>query len=169
MDIRKLPLRLILSVVAGIAVTMALSIVTRHILYLAGIFPKIGEPEFETDLLIIALVYHSVYAVIGAVVTSHIAREKAKKASFMLGTKEVIMWILGTLLLWKHAAPWYNLSKALLGIPLAMLGWKLYELYKKYKEQSKKEDMNEQKKTMIRHHFKRLSSIHHKVIKPKQI
>jgi hypothetical protein len=167
MDIRKLPIRFILSVAAGIAVTMALSIITRQILHWVGVFPKIGEPEFETNLLIIALIYHSIYAVIGAIVTSHLAREKAKKAAFALGTKEVIMWILGMILLWKHAAPWYNLSKAALGIPLAMLGWKLYELYKHHKEDSKNdEETIQHKKILIKHYERRMTSNYHRTIKP---
>ena len=56
---------------------------------------------------------------------------------FILGTKEAIMWLLGTLLLWHHAAPWYNITKAVLGIPIAMLGGKLYAWHKS-KTQKKK-------------------------------
>lgn len=167
MDIRKLPIRFLLSIVAGIAVTMALSVITRQILHWVVGFPKIGEPEFETDLLIISLIYHSIYAVIGAIVTSHLAREKARKAAFALGTKEVIMWILGMILLWKHAAPWYNLSKAALGIPLAMLGWKLYELFKKRGEAAKKDAREEHKSILFKHYSRRYMSTHHKIIKPK--
>ncbi|MES2515844.1 MAG: hypothetical protein V4580_16945 [Bacteroidota bacterium] len=166
MDIRKLPIRLILSVAAGIAVTMALSVLTRQILNWVGVFPKIGEPEFETNLLIIALIYHSIYAVIGAIVTSHFAKEKAKKAAFALGTKEVVMWILGMILLWKTAAPWYNLSKAALGIPLAMLGWKLYEWYKDRKKQHATEGTTpEHKKIVLKHYERRMTSNYNRSIK----
>jgi hypothetical protein len=168
MDIRKLPIRFILSIAAGIATTLVLSVATREILYLLDIFPKIGEPEFETDLLLIALAYHSFYAVIGAIVTAHFARERARRAAFILGTKEVIMWILGMVLLWKHAAPWYNLSKAALGIPLAMLGWKLYDLYKKSHDKHKVQEIEEQRKVVSRHYFQRMNSGNSNTIKPKQ-
>lgn len=135
MDIKKiikeLPIRLILSVIAGIAIAMVLSIITHLILHWVNVFPKPGKPMFKTDLLWISLVYHSVYAIIGAYFTAMIAEDRAGKAVFILGTKEAFMWLLGTILLWKHAAPWYNITKALLGIPLAILGGKFYATYKK--------------------------------------
>ena len=125
-----LPLRLIFSVIAGIFTAMCLSVVTHEILYLAGIFPPLGKPMFDTGVLWISLIYHSLYAVAGAYVTAAIAEEKARKAAFILGSKEAIMWLLGTLLLWHHAAPWYNATKALLGIPLALFGGELYAKYR---------------------------------------
>ncbi len=137
MDLHKLPIRLILSVVAGIATAMTLSILTHEILYLVGVFPKLGEPMFETNLLLISLAYHSIYALIAAFITAWLAKERARKAVFILGTKEAIMWLLGTLLLWKHAAPWFNITKAILGVPIAMLGGLIYKWYKNKKEQKK--------------------------------
>ncbi len=134
--LHKIPIRLIISVAAGIATAMVLSGVTHELLHLAGIFPQIGKPNFDTRLILIAFFYHSVYAVAGAFVTAWLAKDKARKAVFILGTKEAIMWLLGIILLWHHAPPWYNLSKALAGIPLAMLGGKLYELYKIKKERA---------------------------------
>ena len=137
MDIQKLlqkfPLRLILSVAAGIAISMILSALTHELLHLAGVFPPPKKPMFETNLLIIALLYHSFYAVVGAFITAYFAKDKARKAVFFLGSKEAVMWLLGILLLWKHSAPWYNLSKAVLGIPLALLGGKIYQMYKERK------------------------------------
>ncbi|MES2679643.1 MAG: hypothetical protein V4635_07145 [Bacteroidota bacterium] len=129
----QLPLRLIVSVIAGIIIAMVLSVITHEILHLAGIFPALGKPMFDTNLLWISLAYHSLYALIAAYFTAMIAEKKAKKATFILGTKEAIMWLLGTILLWHHAAPWYNITKALLGVPIAMLGGEIYarHLHKK--------------------------------------
>ena len=89
--LRKLPIRLILSIAAGIATAMILSAITHEVLHLLGIFPAPGKPNFDTHLLWIAFVYHSIYAVIGAFVTAMLAKERAKKAVFILGTKEAIM------------------------------------------------------------------------------
>ncbi|MBA3681721.1 MAG: hypothetical protein H0W73_11245 [Bacteroidetes bacterium] len=136
--LRKIPIHLIVSVAAGIATAMALSALTHEILHLLGVFPAIGEPNFDTRLTLIAFFYHSIYAIIGAFVTAIIAKEKAKKAVFILGTKEAIMWLLGIILLWHQAPAWYNLSKAFAGIPLAMVGGKLYELYKLSKQEKTK-------------------------------
>ncbi|MEO8760278.1 MAG: hypothetical protein ABI448_05270 [Bacteroidia bacterium] len=133
---RKLPIRLILSVAAGIAISTVLSAITHEILHLVGFFPSPLKPMFDTGMVLIALVYHSVFAVIGAFYTAMIAKEKARKAVFFLGSKEAIIWLLGTILLWKHSPPWYNITKAIIGIPLALLGGKIYANYKLKKEKA---------------------------------
>jgi hypothetical protein len=124
--LHKFPIRLILSIFAGLATATLLSMATHEILHLAGVLPGLTEPLFDSSLLLISLVFHSACAVIGAYVTAHIAEERARKAVFILGSKEAIMWLLGILLLWKHSPPWFNITKAALGIPLALLGGKIY-------------------------------------------
>ena len=130
-------IRLILSVAAGIATAMVLSTVTHEILHLCGVFPPLSKPMFDTQLVIISLIYHSLFAVAGAFVTAKFAKEKARRAVLILGSKEAIMWLLGTLLLWEHAPAWYNITKALLGIPLALLGGWIYSHF--YTTKIKKE------------------------------
>jgi hypothetical protein len=118
----KIPYRLIIAVVAGIATGLILSGLTHLILHALGIFPPLGKPMFEVRLALISLGYHSVYAVIGAYITSLIAREKARKAVYILGTKEAIMWVLGSILLWNHSPLWLNIIQAVMGPPLALIG-----------------------------------------------
>ena len=136
MTIKKETVRMILAVVAGIITAMLLSGVTHELLYLFSNYPAPLKPIFETWPLWIALAYHSIYAVLGTIITARIAKDRAKKAVFILGTKEAIMWLLGTILLWKHAAPWYNITKAILGIPLAMLGGWIYAYFHNKKSKS---------------------------------
>jgi hypothetical protein len=112
---------------------MVLSLITHEVLFLAGIFPQIGEPMFNKRLVTIELIYHSIYAVIAACITAKLAEDKAKRATFILGTKEAFMWLIGTLLLWHHSPPWYNITKALLGVPLALLGGYIYTRTEKKK------------------------------------
>ena len=135
--------RFILSVVAGLATSMALSMTTRFILYLCGVFPAPFKPLFDPPLVIIALVYHSIFAMTGAFVTAHFAHDRARKAVIFLGSKEAIMWLLGTIFLWKHAPVWYTITKAAIGIPVAMLGGFLHKLYvtKTHKETLKDTSM----------------------------
>ncbi len=128
--ISKLPIRLILSVMAGIAFSMGLSALTHLVLYWSGVFPPLNKPMFETRLVIISLIYHSIYAIAAAFITAWLARKQARKAVFILGSKEAIMWLLGTILLWHHSPPWYNISKAGLGPILAWFGGWIYRMYK---------------------------------------
>jgi hypothetical protein len=62
MTFKQIPFRLILSVVAGIATSTVLSIITHQVLHLLGIFPPAFKPMFNTRVLWIALTYHSIYA-----------------------------------------------------------------------------------------------------------
>lgn len=145
---QKFPIRIIVSVMVGIAIGMFLSTVTHIVLHAVGVMPPPHKPMFETKPLIIAVCYHSAYAVLAAFVTAMIAKNKARKAVIVLGTKEAILWLLGILLLWKHSAPWYNLTKAVLGVPLAWLGGKIYEIYKGRKGENMEPEGKEEKGTI---------------------
>jgi hypothetical protein len=130
----KFPFRLILSIVAGIVTAFSFSLMTHLILYVFGIFPPLFKPMFETKYVIAALAYHSLFAIAGAFVTAMIAKEQARKAIFILGAKEAVMWLIGILLLWHHVPSWANITKAILGPPLAWVGGKLYQQYKAKKD-----------------------------------
>ncbi len=123
---------MIVGVAAGIVFAMIASIITHEILHLCGIMPAIHKPLFDTELVTIELIYHSIYVIVGAVITARIAKEHTRKATFLMGSKEAIMWLLGVALLWNHTFAWYNLTKAGLGIPLALFGGFLYtKLFRK--------------------------------------
>ncbi|MES2591244.1 MAG: hypothetical protein V4608_05115 [Bacteroidota bacterium] len=128
--LHRIPVRLILSVIAGIAATAILSSITHLILYLFGIFPPLFKPIFDNRILTISLIYHSIFAIVGGYVTASLAKDKARKAIFILGSKEAIMWLIGTVLLWHHAPVWFNVTKAILGMPLAWMGGQVYLFYK---------------------------------------
>lgn len=123
---KRIPVRLVIAVIAGIVISKVLMLITHAILHKTGHFPGISDPMFDKDQLLRALGFHSVYAVVAAYFTAQIAKEKANKAVFILGTKEAIMWLAGIILLWNHAPPWFNLTKAILGIPLSIFGGWIY-------------------------------------------
>jgi hypothetical protein len=132
----KLPLRLILSVIAGIVISKVLAVLAHLILHATGDFPGLTDPMFDKLDLVASLYFHSVFAIAGAYFTAMLAKEHAKKAIFILGTKEAVLWLIGIAVLWDHSPAWFNISKAVLGPSLAWFGGKLYELYKekrKYK------------------------------------
>lgn len=131
--------RLILAVAAGIFISKALAVLAHFVLQAAGKFSAISDPMFETRHLIISLILHSLFAIIGACFTAMIANEQAKKAIFILGTKDAIFWMLGIAFLWNHSPPWFNISKAVLGPPLAWIGGELYAFLRSWK---KTKDLN---------------------------
>ncbi len=122
--------RVVIAVAAGIAFSKVLTVITHEILHAAGVFPKLSEPMFDRDKLMIELAFHTVYTIAGAFLVAHVAREKAKRAVFIFGTKEAILWLVGIILLWKQMPGWFNLTKAVIGIPLSIFGGWLYSIYK---------------------------------------
>lgn len=120
------PVQLLLAVVAGITISKILTVAAHLLLHHFGLLPAISNPDFTLNTLLLALAMHSLFAVAGAVVTASLAGDQARKACVVLGTKEAIIWVLGLILLWKTYPAWFNLAKALLGIPLALLGGRIF-------------------------------------------
>jgi hypothetical protein len=121
-----IPTRLIVAVIAGIVISKVLMVVTHESLHKAGIFPPLKEPMFDRHELLIAFSFHSFYAVVAAYFTAWIAKNMARRAAFILGSKEAVMWLIGSILLWNHSPLWFNIAKAAVGIPLAILGGRIF-------------------------------------------
>jgi hypothetical protein len=124
---KHIPVRLAIAVVAGIFISKFFTVLTHFVFHWIGYFPPIEEPMFNKKELLISLSFHSFFAIVGAYFTAMIAKDKAKRAVIILGTKELILWIIGLILLWTHNPPWFNITKALLGMPLALLGGWIYK------------------------------------------
>jgi hypothetical protein len=123
----KIPFRFLIAIGTGIVLSKFLDIVAHLILHEAGILPPLTAPNFSKHDQAILLFLHSIFAITSAFVTAVIAKEKARKATFILGTKEAIFWLIGMVLLWNHSPFWVNIAKAVLGPPLCWMGGKLYE------------------------------------------
>ena len=57
-----------------------------------------------------------------------IAKDKAKKAVWILGIIGAILWIVGTIVGQGLGPLWYGILGAVLSIPTTLTGGKLYEL-----------------------------------------
>jgi hypothetical protein len=123
--------RIIIAVMAGILTTFVLSAATDFIMSIMGLHPPLLKPMYDDAQAQMTLMYHSMYAVAGAFVTAMIAKKHSRKAVLILGAKELVIWLIVTFILYDQAPTWYTTLKALLGIPLAMLGGRLYETYHK--------------------------------------
>lgn len=119
--------RLILSIIAGFFVTALLSTAVDHVFHTTGVYPPYGEPFFDTGLLALAFSYRAVFAVFGSYLTAVLARDQAMKAVLILGSIGSVIWLAGAIAMWEYASPWYNILGILTGIPLSLLGGKLYQ------------------------------------------
>jgi hypothetical protein len=119
--------RLILSIFVGIVVITLLSTGTDTIFHVTGVFPPPGEPFFDTNLLLLATAYRFIFQIAGCYLASMIAKDKAMASAWTLGTLGAIMWLLGTFIFMPGMGPiWYGIVGAVLSIPSALIGEKLY-------------------------------------------
>jgi hypothetical protein len=119
--------RIILSVLAGVVATGIVSTLADFALHAAGLYPPYGQPMYDTPRLLLAFIYRALFAIGGAYLTAIIAKDRYRKSVIIVGIVGSILWLLGAIALWDLAAPWYNVSGVIFGVPFALIGGKLYE------------------------------------------
>ena len=115
------------AVVAGFITVVALSIGTDTVLEALGIFPPISEGLFVTWMLVVALVYRSVYTIAGGYVTAKLSPEKPMKHVVVLGLIGTVAGIAGVIAGWNLSQHWYPIAIAASGFLLTWPGGKLHE------------------------------------------
>lgn len=120
--------RLILSILAGIFIGALLSTGVDYVFHVLEMYPPYGEPMLDSGLLLLAFAYRAVFTVLAAYLTAVLAKDRAKKAVWILGIINSLAWLGGSVAMWEYAAAWYNIAGIVTGIPLCLLGGKLYEL-----------------------------------------
>ena len=124
-------LRSIGAVLAGIVVSVALSLVTDLILRKTGFFPPIGQPAASGPLLV-ATAYRTVYGIVGSYVAARLAPSRPMLHAMVLGFLGFVVSMIGAVATWNRTAEfgphWYPVALVVLAIPTAWVGVKLREL-----------------------------------------
>ena len=114
------------AVLAGFLAIVILSVGTDTILEQAGVLPE--GALFDTGLLLLALMYRSLYSVIGAYITARLAPNHPMRHALALGMLGIVVSALGTLAARDLGPAWYGLVLVLVSLPLAWLGGREFEL-----------------------------------------
>ncbi len=118
-----------LAILAGMITIIGLSIATDFILEQAGIFPSFTEQQeqglFVTWMLLLALIYRCIYAVIGGYVTARFAPNEPLRHAIILGVLGFILSSIGAITMWDKSSHWYPIALVLTAIPCTWLGGKL--------------------------------------------
>jgi hypothetical protein len=116
----------VLAVVAGLIANVILSTATDLLLVAAGVFPPLsefGHPEsFSDSLLLLALVYRTVYGVLGCYLTARLAPRNPMTHSLALGGIGFIVGVVGAVATWGTWTSWYSLAIIATTLPSAWLG-----------------------------------------------
>lgn len=116
-------LKSIWAVVAGFLVVVVFSMGTDWLLETMGIFPSPSEMGFfVTWMLAVALLYRTVYTVLGGYVTAWLAPQNSMKHVWILAIIGQIGGISGVIVGWNLSSHWYPIAIAVLAIPSVWLG-----------------------------------------------
>lgn len=121
-------LRSIGAVAAGIVSTAILSLFVDQILHWVGVFPPWGQVTYEPVPFALAVIYRTVFGVIGAWITARLAPRAPLKHAIALGILGLGISLVGTLAASiRNLGPaWYPVALTLLALPTAWLGGALY-------------------------------------------
>jgi hypothetical protein len=104
---------------------VALSVGTDFILEALGIFPPPDQGLFTPWMLVLALVYRSIYAVAGGYVTAFLAPNRPLRQAIILGIIGIAASILGAVVAWDLSPHWYPIALIITALPGTWLGGKL--------------------------------------------
>ncbi len=115
------------AVVAGFLSVVILSVATDFLLETLGIFPPQTNPgAYVTWMLVFALFYRSVYALVGGYVTARLAPGRAMRHVVVLGVLGIAGGTAGVIAGWSLGAHWYPIALAVSAFPLTWFGGKMY-------------------------------------------
>lgn len=121
-------LRSIGAVVAGLLVTVVLSLGTDSLLHATGIYPPWFQP-MSTPLWVLATGYRIVYGVAGGYIAARLAPDRPLRHAMILGVVGLILSIVGAAATWNKGAAygphWYPLALIAIALPTCWAGAKL--------------------------------------------
>ena len=100
---------------------------TDWLLENTGIFPPPSDQGlFVTWMLALALLYRSVYAVVGGYITARLAPNHTMRHVTVLAVLGTLGGIAGVVAGWNLSAHWYPIALAVTAFPLVWLGGNIY-------------------------------------------
>lgn len=126
---RRNVLRSVGAVVAGLVAIVVLSNGTDLILEATGVFPPVAvqqEQGFDTTwMVVLAIVYRSIYTVVGGYVAAALAPSRPMRHAIALGLVGIVLGILGAIATWGITPAWFNVLLIVIGLPCVWLGARL--------------------------------------------
>jgi hypothetical protein len=119
------------AIVAGFLSVAVLSLGTDQFLHALDVYPPWDEPMRDFDDNLLALVYRSVYAVIGGYVTARLAPSSPMRHALILGCIGTILSSLGAYaaITMDMGPAWYPIALVVTALPLTLLGGYLGQRY----------------------------------------
>lgn len=117
--------RSIVAVLAGMAVAIALTLVTDLVLHKLHVFPPLGE-RVPDRLLMLATAYRVVYGVAASYLTAYLAPYRPIAHAMIGGAFGFLASLAGAVATWNggpaYGPHWYSVALVILALPQAWLG-----------------------------------------------
>jgi len=113
------------AVLAGVITIVALSVGTDFVLETLGIFPSPDQGLFIPWMLMLALIYRSIYAVTGGYVTATLSPTRPMRHAIILGIIGIVASTFGAVVAWDLSAHWYPIALIITALPCTWLGGRL--------------------------------------------
>ncbi len=119
------------AILAGFITVFVLSVGTDLALEKFGVFPPPTQPgSYTWWMLMIALIYRSIYSVAGFYLAAILAPSRPMRHAIILGIIGTVFATLGAMANWDRSANWYPVLLVLVTLPCAWLGGKFAEIRK---------------------------------------
>ncbi len=113
------------AIIAGFLTVVVFSIVTDKVLEASGVFP----PMLSTAMLAFALLYRTIYTVLGGYITAWLAPEKPMRLVYILAILGTLGGVGGAIAGWNLSEHWYPVALAVLAFPSVWAGGYIFEKY----------------------------------------
>jgi len=122
--------RSVWAVLAGFIVIVVLSMGVDAIMHATGVFPAIGQ-AMSDGLFAWATIYRVIASIIGCYVTARLAPNRPMTHALSLGVLGIVISGVAAIVTWNKGPAfgphWYPIALALVSIPCAWIGGKIYE------------------------------------------
>lgn len=114
------------AVMAGLLVNAFLASATDLLLVVIGVFPPLSEfgnpAAYSDSLLLLALIYRTLFGVLGCYITARLAPTRPMAHALALGGVGIVVGIIGAVATWDTWTHWYSLAIIAVVLPSSWLG-----------------------------------------------
>ena len=117
------------AVLSGFFAVVVLSLGTDQVLHVLEVYPPWGQPMNDPGLLLLALAYRSVYAVLGSYIAARFAPHTPMRHALALGVVGLVLSLVGAIVavtVVDLGPNWYPIALVLTALPCAWLGGVLH-------------------------------------------
>jgi len=117
-------------VLLGFFAVVVVSLGTDQVLHVLQVYPPWGQPMYDTGLLLLALAYRSVYAVLGSYIAARLAPRNPMRHALVLGAVGLVLSLAGAIatIPMDLGPSWYPIALVLTTLPCAWLGGVLHRM-----------------------------------------